>query len=235
MNIAIIPARGGSKRIPNKNIKLFCGKPVISYSINEAKKSGCFDRILVSTDNLVIANIALNYGAEVPFIRPSDLGDDFTGTTPVVKHAVKWLLDSGAKFKNICCIYPAAPFAFSRHLNSALKILESKGCDFVFPVGEYSKPIQRGLKINNEGLIEMLNPDNLSIRSQDLEKAYFDGAQFYWGSLKAWESAMHIFKANSIPLVISENELQDIDTLEDWESAERKYLKLMAIEKGKEK
>lgn len=220
MNVAIIPARGNSKRIPGKNIKVFHDKPIIAWSILAAAESKCFDRIIVSTDNEEIANIAISYGAEVPFLRPKELSDDFTGTTPVVTHAVNFLVDSGLNIKNVCCIYPTAPFIIKDYLIKALQLLDQHKVDYCFSVGKFSSSIQRALRLNDQGKCIMVYPENFKLRSQDSFDAYYDAGQFYWGTKNAWILGKEIFNSNSLPFILPRERVQDIDTLDDWKHAE---------------
>ncbi|MDQ1362601.1 MAG: pseudaminic acid cytidylyltransferase [Pseudomonadota bacterium] len=220
MNIAIIPARGGSKRIPRKNVKLFCGRPMIAWSIDAARESGCFDRIIVSTDDAEIADVARSYGAEVPFMRPPELSDDHTGTIPVIAHAINWQQQHGATPVAVCCIYATAPFVRPSDLCKGLDVLQQTGCDYTFSVTSYAFPIQRAIRINTEGRVEMFNPEHFNTRSQDLEEAYHDAGQFYWGVARAWLDGRTIFSPRAAPVILPRYRVQDIDTPEDWERAE---------------
>ena len=219
MNIAVIPARVGSKRIPLKNIKDFCGKPMIAWSIEEAKKSNIFDKIIVSTDDSEIKEIAENYGAEVPFIRPAPLADDHTGTIEVVAHAVKWMLDQQWSLFNICCIYPASPFIFSKDLQIGFKKIQLKKWSYSFVVTDFGSPIFRSFKIIENNQIEMLYPENFNIRSQDLPNIFHDAGQFYWGKVDSWLEKKIFFAAHSFPIIIPRWRVQDIDTFDDWDRA----------------
>lgn len=220
MNIAIIPARGGSKRIPHKNIKEFCGKPLIAYSIEVAQKSGLFDKIIVSTDDEEIANVAKQYGAEVPFMRPANLSDDFTGTTPVISHAVKTL--NIKNLEAICCIYATSPLLQAIYLQEGYEKLINSKLNYVFSATTFAYPIQRAIKLNENG-IEMFYPEYASTRSQDLEESYHDAGQFYWGKPNAWLKKKRVFSHNSSIIQLPRHLVQDIDTLEDWERAELMY------------
>ena len=220
MNIAIIPARGGSKRIPRKNIKDFCGKPMIAWSIQAAQASGCFERIIVSTDDAYIAEVARQYGAETPFTRPAELADDFAGTLPVMRHAVNWLAGSGIAPNYVCCIYATAPFLQAADFAGALHTLEQQHCDYVFSITEYAAPIQRAFRITAQGRISMFDPAQFNTRSQDLEPAYHDAGQFYWGKTAAWQQEKPLFGEYSAPFVLSRQRVQDIDTPQDWLYAE---------------
>lgn len=224
MKIAIIPARGGSKRIPRKNIKVFGGIPIIAWSIRAAIRSGCFDHVIVSTDDDEIANIAHAYGAEIPFIRPKELSDDHTGTIPVIAHAINWQNKNNIRqVKDACCIYATAPFLQDTHLQKGLEILNTTSTEYAFSVSSYAFPIQRAIRINQDNRIEMFQPEYLNTRSQDLEEAWHDAGQFYWGRAEAWLQAKPIFSNNSAPVPISRNCVQDIDTPEDWAIAELKF------------
>lgn len=220
MKLAVIPARGGSKRIPRKNIKPFCGKPIIGWSIEAALASGCFDAVIVSTDDEEIAEIARRHGAQVPFMRPASLADDYTGTLPVVQHAIEWQQGQGLDPKVVCCIYATAPFITAEDLRRGLEMLLEADCDYVFPVTSYPFPIQRAVRITSQGRVEMFDPTHFSTRSQDLEEAFHDAGQFYWGKVDAWLANRQIFGPGSVPLIMSRYRVQDIDTEEDWQRAE---------------
>jgi N-acylneuraminate cytidylyltransferase len=227
MNIAIIPARGGSKRIPRKNIKNFYGKPLIAYSIEAAKKSGCFDRIIVSTDDNEIAEIALKYGAEVPFIRPKDISDDYSTTMDVIKHALNWLQQEGCLCAYACCIYATAPFLNGKSIKNGFESLLENNLNYAFSVTSFPFPIQRALKLSDKNSVEMFMPEHLNTRSQDLEEAYHDAGQFYWGKASAFLNNTPIFSSDSFACVLPRNTVQDIDTLEDWDTAESMYKALI--------
>ncbi|MCX5871344.1 MAG: pseudaminic acid cytidylyltransferase [Deltaproteobacteria bacterium] len=220
MRIAIIPARGGSKRIPRKNIKPFCGKPMIAWSIEAAKSSGLFEHIIVSTDDVEIAEVAIQWGAEVPFMRPEELSNDHTGTTPVIAHATQWALDQGFDVSAVCCIYATAPFVQVADLKRGLEVLNSDGWDYVFTVTDFAAPIFRSFKQTTEGGIEMFFPEHFGTRSQDLPTALHDAGQFYWGRPTAWLKGKRIFDRHSKPVIIPRWRVQDIDTQDDWERAE---------------
>ncbi|MCX6074655.1 MAG: pseudaminic acid cytidylyltransferase [Campylobacterales bacterium] len=223
MKIAIIPARGGSKRIPRKNIKLFQGKPMIAYSIEAAKECGLFDKIIVSTDDEEIAEIARSYGAEVPFIRPKELSDDHTATIPVIAHAIQTLQEQGDSIDTVCCIYATAPFIRSEDIVSAYNALLTHNKQYAFPVTSFPFPIFRGVKRDEEGNVQMFFPEHFSTRSQDLEEAYHDVGQFYWGTSEAWLEGNPIFSEAATTIILPRHLVQDIDTLEDWERAELMY------------
>jgi len=220
MKIAIIPARGGSKRIPRKNIKLFCGKPMIAWSIDAAKLSGLFEHIIVSTDDAEIAEVAKQWGAEVPFMRPEELSNDYAGTTPVIAHATQWALDQGLDVIAVCCIYATAPFVQTDDLKQGWDALNSGDWDYAFTVTDFAAPIFRAFKQTAEGGIEMFFPEHFATRSQDLPIALHDAGQFYWGRPAAWLEGKRIFDRRSKPVLIPRWRVQDIDTQDDWERAE---------------
>jgi len=224
--VAIIPARGGSKRIPNKNIKLFAGQPIISYSIRVAKETGLFDRIIVSTDSEEIADIAREYGAEVPFTRPAELSDDFAGTVPVLLHALNWLIDHGCDTDYFCCIYATAPFIKPASIKKGLDLIKTKNATATFSVTTFPYPISRSLKIGETGRIEMFWPEHENSRSNDLPEAYHDAGQFYWGNTEKFIKEKTFFSADAAAIIIPRYLVQDIDTPEDWETAEKMYLVL---------
>jgi len=220
MKIAVIPARGGSKRIPRKNIKPFSGKPMIAWSIEAAKSSGLFDRIIVSTDDAEIAEVAKQWGAEVPFMRPEALSNDHAGTTPVIAHATQWALAQGMDVEAVCCIYATAPFVQVDDLKRGWEALESGDWDYAFTVTDFSAPIFRAFRQTKEGGIEMFYPEHFAARSQDLPVALHDAGQFYWGRPAAWIEGKRIFDHRSKPVLIPRWRVQDIDTPDDWERAE---------------
>jgi len=221
--IAIIPARGGSKRIPNKNIKSFVSQPIISYSINAAQAADLFDRIIVSTDSREIADMAKIYGAEVPFIRPAKLADDFTGTIPVLLHALNWLSEHDFATDYFCCIYATAPFIQPEHIIEGFNLLKKRNATTAFSVTTFSYPIFRALEIGENGCIEMFWPEHENSRSNDLPDAYHDAGQFYWGNTKRFLTEKKLFSSNSVPIILPRYLVQDIDTPEDWETAEKMY------------
>ena len=221
--IAIVPARGGSKRIPNKNIKSFAGQPIISYSIKAAQAADLFDRIIVSTDSEEIAEVAKTYGAEVPFIRPAELADDFIGTIPVLLHALNWLSEHGFATDFFCCIYATAPFIHPEYIVKGFSLLKGKKASTAFSVTTFPYPISRALKIGGNGRIEMFWPEHENSRSNDLPEAYHDAGQFYWGNTEKFMRGKTFFSSDAIPIVIPRYLVQDIDTPEDWETAERMY------------
>jgi pseudaminic acid cytidylyltransferase len=220
MNIAIIPARGGSKRIPRKNIKVFHGKPMIAYSIEEAQKSGCFDRIIVSTDDQEIADTALKYGAEVPFLRPADIADDYATTMDVMEHAIQYLAKEKISPEFICCIYATAPFILADDLRKGLGILNEPKVEYAFSATSFPFPIQRAIKLTEHGEVKMFSEQYADTRSQDLVEAYHDAGQFYWGRTSAFIARKAIFAEHSKVVLLPRKRVQDIDTVEDWELAE---------------
>ena len=230
MRLAVIPARGGSKRIPRKNIKPFCGKPMIAWSIEAALQSGCFDQVIVSTDDAEIAEVARQHGATAPFMRPAELSDDHTGTIPVIRHAVEWFNAQGQAVEQVCCLYATAPFVRVEDIQRGLKILEETGSDFAFSVTSYPFPIQRAIRITSAGRVEMFNPEHFNTRSQDLEEAYHDAGQFYWGQADAWVEGNPVFSEFSVPVILPRHRVQDIDTMEDWERAQWMFKALKAVE-----
>ena len=219
MKIAVIPARGGSKRIPRKNIKDFSGKPMIAWAINIAQESGLFDHIIVSTDDEEIAELSQKWGAKTPFIRPENLADDLTPTVPVVAHAVKSCLDFGWVADYVCCIYPCVPFLQVGDLIRALELAQGQNADFVYPVTEYAHPIQRAMRQLPSGKMQFLSPEFELTRTQDLEKTYHDAGQFYWGKASAWleHKKMH---TDGLGLSIPNWRVVDIDSTDDWIRAE---------------
>lgn len=220
MKLAVIPARGGSKRIPRKNIKLFCGKPIMAWSIEAALQSGCFDQVVVSTDDAEIAQVARQHGALVPFMRPAELADDHTGTTAVIRQAIEWHQAHGHSPSQVCCIYATAPFVCGEDLRRGQVALAQAGCDYSFSVTSYVFPIQRALRLTTDHRVEMFHPEHFNTRSQDLEAAYHDAGQFYWGRAVAWLQERQIFGVNSVPVILPRHRVQDIDTAEDWLQAE---------------
>ena len=224
--IAVIPARGGSKRIPGKNKKIFCGKPMIAWSIEAAVASGLFDQIVVTTDDPEIAKIAQEYGAICPFERPEHLSDDHTPTLPVIRHAIE-TIEQGqdGALELVCCIYATAPFITAQNLIEGHRTLQqNQTLEFVFPVTSYAFPIQRALYIDSDtGGMKMFQPEHADSRSQDLREAYHDAGQFYWGRRDAFMACDNMFAAKSAPVILPRNQVQDIDTPEDWDCAEQLY------------
>jgi N-acylneuraminate cytidylyltransferase len=220
MNIAIIPARGGSKRIPRKNIKEFHSKPMIAYSIEAAKESGCFDRIIVSTDDEEIAKVATKYGAEVPFIRPADIANDFATTLDVMQHAIDWCKQQQWAIDKVCCIYATAPFILPEYIQKGLAELSCDDVQYAFSATTFPFPIQRAISLTENGFVEMISPEHKNTRSQDLPEAYHDAGQFYWGKVNAFEEGKAIFDKHSKMVLLPRKRVQDIDTKEDWDLAE---------------
>lgn len=221
-NLCIIPARGGSKRIPRKNVKPFWGKPIMAYSIEAALQSGIFDEVMVSTDDKDFAEVAKKYGASVPFMRSPETSNDYAGTVDVLIEVIENYKKLNLEFDNVCCLYSTAPFVTSSRLCEAYdKINES--VDACFTVVEYSYPIQRSLKVNEQGCIQMKFPEYLKSRSQDLEKTYHDAGQFYFVKTSALLSEKTVWCKRTEPLILSELEVQDLDTMTDWQLAELKF------------
>ena len=222
MKIAVIPARGGSKRIPRKNIKEFCGKPMIAWAISIAQESELFDHVIVSTDDEEIADIGRKWGAETPFVRPVELADDLTPTVPVDAHAVKSCLDNGWALEYVCCIYPCAPFLTVDDLIVALNLLQKVDVNFVYPVTEYAHQIQRAMRQLPSGQMQFLSPECELTRTQDLEQSYHDAGLFYWGKASAWlqHRRMH---TDGLGMVIPNWRVVDIDSIDDWKRAENIY------------
>jgi N-acylneuraminate cytidylyltransferase len=219
----VIPARGGSKRIPRKNLREFCGKPMIAWSIEAALASGCFAEVIVSTDDAEIASVAEDYGASVPFSRPAELADDFTPTIPVVSHAIQWLAANQGAPGQVCCLYATAPFARPEDIRLGQRVLDETGGDYALTVTSYAFPIQRAVRLTSDGWMEMFWPEHFQTRSQDLEEAFHDAGQFYWGRAEAWLAGRPFFRQGTAPVVLPRHRVQDIDTLEDWERAEMMF------------
>ncbi|HEX5792518.1 MAG TPA: pseudaminic acid cytidylyltransferase [Rheinheimera sp.] len=223
MRVAIIPARGGSKRIPRKNIKPFCGQPMLAYPIQAARQSGCFDRILVSTDDDEIASIARRYGAEVPATRPAELADDHTGTSAVIRYELAQLLQQGSAISHCCCLYATTPLLTATLLQQAWQQLSNAPeLNYVFSAARFSFPIQRALLITAQG-VAPFDPASIGKRSQDLAPTFHDAGQFYWGRTDAWLGNKPVFGDNSKMLVLPDHLVQDIDTPDDWRRAELLY------------
>lgn len=218
--IAVIPARGGSKRIPRKNLKDFCGKPIIAWSIEAAKASELFDRIIVSTEDAEVAAVSVGWGAQVPFVRPPELADDFTGTTEVIAHATEWSLGRDPAISAVCCIYATAPLLQEQDLLRGLAALRSGQWRYAFSATEFSAPVFRAMRRAPSGGVEMIFPEHVRTRSQDLPAVLHDAAQFYWGTTQAWLDRAPIFSDSSVPVMIPRSRSQDIDTPEDWAAAE---------------
>ncbi len=220
--LAIIPGRGGSKRIPRKNIKFFVNQPIIKYSIDAAFKSGLFDEVMVSTDDREIAQVSQKSGASVPFLRSEKTADDYAGLADVIEEVILEYAKSGKEFECFCCILATAPFVTAARLIQGFDLLQKTGADSVIPITKFNYPIQRAVKIEN-GQIKMFFPENYSKRSQDLIPAYHDAGQFYCMKTQSLLTQKKLYAENTIPLIIPESEVQDIDTLEDWKIAEFKY------------
>lgn len=216
--VAIIPARGGSKRIPRKNVRLFAGKPAIAHSIGLALGSNLFERVIVSTEDEEIASIAAYYGAEVPFTRSTDLSDDFSTTVDVISDAA--LQIELADEDLICCIYPVTPLLRVERLTQAQKLMEAESWDYVFSATEYTTPIERAFRKDSSGKVSFLKPDFVSTRTQDIEKSFYDAGQFYFGRVWAWKKKLPILSGNSSFIELDKNEVIDIDEVSDWELTE---------------
>ena len=220
MRLCVIPARGGSKRIPRKNIKEFNGKPIIAYSIEAALKSSCFDQVIVSTDDAEIAEVAKSFGASVPFMRPDELANDYANTIPVVKHAIEWFDDQVQAPSEVCCLYATAPFVRASTIRKAYEQMQSTQADYCFTATSFAFPIQRAIKVTAENRVEMFYPEYLETRSQDLEESYHDAGQFYWGKVEAFKQQKPLFSKSATLYILPRYLVQDIDTLEDWKKAE---------------
>lgn len=231
MRVAIIPARGGSKRIPRKNIRPFCGKPMIAWSIQAALQSDCFERVIVSTDDKEIAQVAKQQGAEVPFMRPASLADDYTGTQAVIAQAINALGLSDSDL--VCCVYATAPFVTVADLQQGLQLLRENDANYAFSVTSYAFPVQRAIRLTAQSRVEMFQPEHFNTRSQDLEEAWHDAGQFYWGKVAAWRDSQPIFTNAAVPVALPRHRVQDIDTPEDWQRAEWLFQAWKKMEAGK--
>lgn len=220
--VAIIPARGGSKRIPGKNTRPFLGKPIIEYSIRAAIESAIFTRVIVSTDSPHIGDIARAAGAEVPFVRPAELSDDHASTVDVLVHAIEWLREHGDSPKYVCCIYPAAPFVTAALLAQGHRLITDKAAPAAFTVTPFEAPVQRALTIAPDGTLRMLHPEHELSRTNDLAETYHDAGMFYWLDTRAFLETKRVFTPDALPLVVPPARCQDIDTEEDWVVAEAK-------------
>ena len=220
MNVAVIPARGGSKRIPRKNIKQFCGKPMIAWPIEVAKQSGLFEHILVSTDDDEIAEVSMSYGAEVPFMRPRELADDYTGITEVIAHAVSWMYEQQWQPEVVCCIYATSVFLIVDDLKKGFEVLRTGNWSFALSATDFEYPVFRSFNAHPDGGLKMIFPEHFEKRSQDFPIALHDAAQFYWGKADAWLNSLKIFDRYSTPVRIPRWRVQDIDTEDDWKRAE---------------
>lgn len=221
-NLCIIPARGGSKRIPRKNIKPFMGKPIMAYSIEAALESRIFDEVMVSTDDADFAKVAKQYGASVPFMRSAATANDYASTEDVLLEVLDEYKKQGKEFDNLCCLYSTAPFVTAARMKEAYDKMISEGVDAVFTVVAYSYPIQRCLHIV-DGKIGMKWPEYQSTRSQDLETIYHDAGQFYFARVQQLRIEKDLWMKNSVPLILPETEVQDLDTMTDWQLAEMKF------------
>lgn len=221
-NLAIITARGGSKRIPRKNIKEFCGKPIIAYSIEAAIQSGCFDEVMCSTEDDEIAAVAKRYGAVVPFMRSAATANDFATTADVLSEVIAEYQNRGKSFDYFCCLYPTAPFVNADRIRQGFEKMVSAHANGAMPVVRYSYPIQRALRIA-DGTLALREPEHLRSRSQDLEPMYHDAGQYYWYRTEAFKANPNIMSINPLAVITPEDEVQDIDTPEDWAMAEAKY------------
>lgn len=219
MKIAIIPARGGSKRIPRKNIREFAGKPMIAHALTAARACDLFDDVVVTTDDAEIAEIAVAYGAKVPFMRPPELADDHTPTVPVIAHAISACRDLGWPVEHACCIYPCVPFIRVADIVAAFALLQSSGAGYSFPITEFPSAIQRALRRGLDGRMQPFHPEHELTRTQDLERGYYDVGQFYWASAATWSSVNHVH-SNGAGLPIPGWRTLDIDTPSDWDRAE---------------
>lgn len=222
--IAIIPARGGSKRIPRKNIKIFIDKPIIAYSIEAALKSNIFDEVIVSTDDEEIAAVSREHGAETPFFRPASLADDHATTDDVIRHAITWLRDHNHAVEYLCCIYATAPFICPEYIIEGHQKLINSDKHYAFSITRYPFPIQRALRMDANGKLETFFQHYTSTRSQDLEEAYHDAGQFYWGRAESFLAGEEVYSPQAIPIILPRFMVQDIDTEEDWLQAELMYL-----------
>ncbi|CAI8717251.1 pseudaminic acid cytidylyltransferase [Pseudomonas sp. IT-P260] len=224
-SVAIIPARGGSKRIPRKNLLAFDGVPMIVRSIRTALDSGLFEQVVVSTDDAEIAELALAHGAQVPFLRPAELADDFTGTAAVIVHALQQL----PAFDYACCVYATAPLLQARFLREGFELLQQHPQkSFAFSVCSFGFPVQRALTLDGQGALTALYPEFRQTRSQDLPEAFQDAGQFYWGRSEAWLRGDVLYSSASLPVILPRHLVQDIDTLQDWKRAEYLYAALKA-------
>lgn len=229
--VCIIPARGGSKRIPRKNIRLFAGRPMIGYAISAALETGLFARVLVSTDDAEIAEVARREGAETPFMRPPELSDDHTVTSAVIVHALRWLRDHGESFRFACCMYPTAPFVRAPYIRKGYEVLcASDRAMCSMAITTFPFPILRARRISAEGLLEYIWPEHARTRSQDLPEAYHDAGQFYWYRAQAYLDGEGKIVGGTLPVLVPRYLVQDIDTPEDWETAEFMYEAIRARE-----
>jgi pseudaminic acid cytidylyltransferase len=222
-SIAIIPARGGSKRIPRKNLRTLGGVPVISYAIKVALKSKLFERVFVTTDDQEIADISIDFGAEVPYLRSANLSDDYATTIDVISDFVVQLQQQGEFYEYACCIYPVTPFLQAKRLKEAYEIIRTNSWDYVFPAIEFSTPVERGFKKDNFGVIDFKYPEFASTRTQDIEKTFHDSGQFYFGKFEAWSLKKPILTGKSTFIEMLKHESLDIDDIHDWEFADKLF------------
>ena len=227
MNVAIIPARGGSKRIPRKNLRNFCGQPIIAYSIQTALQSNLFEHVVVSTDDPEIAEVAVQYGAQVPYMRPVELADDHASTAAVMQHAAGVCINLGWNAQRLCCLYATAPFVDVTDLQAGLALIDTPvtggPLQYAFSATSFAFPVQRAIRLNKQGAIEPVWPENIPKRSQDLESLFHDAGQFYWGRTGAFESLLPVFAAHSRAVLLPRHRVQDIDDEDDWTRAEWLY------------
>lgn len=223
MRLAVIPARGGSKRIARKNIRLFAGKPVMSYSIKAALASGCFDQVIVSTDDEAIAAIAREHGAAVPFMRPAELADDHTVLADVITHAINWYQGRGHVVSQACCIFATAPFISAADLKAGHDVLAATGKHFALSVTSFAFAVQRALRLSSDGTVDAMYPQYRLTRSQDLDEGWHDAGQFCWGTADAFLQNLPVFAPHTVAVKLPRHRVQDLDTLEDWHRAELMY------------
>lgn len=223
MKVAILPARGGSKRIPRKNVREFAGRPMLAWPVAAALESGLFERVLVSTDDPQIAEIARAAGAEAPFLRPAELSGDHAATLPVVQHALRWLQGQGEAVEFACCIYPATPLLRAADLREGWERLRGSGAPYAVSVSSYDAPVQRAMRVRTDGRLQMLQPELAHTRSQDLEEVFHDAGQFYWGRAEAWHAGLPLLSESAVPVRLPRERVQDIDTEEDWRRAEQLF------------
>ncbi len=223
MRLCVIPARGGSQRIPRKNIRPFCGKPMLVHPILAAQASGLFDHIVVSTDDAEIADVARQWGAEAPYLRPAPLADHHTGTAAVVRHAILWYREQGMAVEDACCLYATAALVRAEDLIAAYERLRESGKTYVFSVVRYPHPIERALQLGEDGSVTPVHPEHRTTRTQDLRPKYFDAGQFYWGTAQGWVDEVPVHSTASLGFVLPAWRVQDIDDEDDWRRAEALY------------
>lgn len=230
MNVCIIPARGGSKRIPRKNIRLFLDRPLIEYSISEALESGLFDHVVVSTDDEEIARVAQSCGADVPFLRPAELANDHANTFDLMQHAAKWVSEHRPGCELLCCLYATAPFVKARYLREGMEKLQQQSeANYCYSITEHAFPVQRSIRRMKGGKVLPWMPENMLKRSQDLESLFHDAGQFYWGRLNAFAEKIDFFGESSLGVVLPRYRVVDIDTEDDWKMAEVQYRTLQQM------